>query len=134
MLTRTIAISLAVQVLLAGYGLGQTADPGPIRVGDRWSYDIKDEVTGDLKHAVTLVVAEIGQKEITTRASVRGNNRPITIVFDPGWGRIDDGNWKHRPSDLFGIRTPLEVGKQWRSEGNTLNMQSGVTFRTSGSA
>jgi hypothetical protein len=134
MLTRTIAISLAVQVLLAGHGVAQTADPGPIRVGDRWSYDIKDGVTGDLKQVVTLVVTEIDQKEITTRASVRGNNRPLTIAFDPGWGRIDDGTWKHRPSDLFGIRTPLEVGKQWRSEGNTMNLHSGLAFRTSGSA
>jgi hypothetical protein len=130
MLTRTIAISLAVQLLLSGFCVGQTADPGPIRVGDRWTYNIKDGVTGDLKHAVTLVVIEVDQKEITTRVTGRGNS-PFTIFFDPGWSRIDDGTWKHRPSELTGVRTPLEVGKEWRAEGNSMNMHSGLVFRTS---
>src|SRR4029077_12823418 len=34
----------------------QTPDPGGIRVGDRWSYDIKDGLTGDLRNAITVVV------------------------------------------------------------------------------
>jgi hypothetical protein len=129
--TRTIAVGLAVQFLLAGCCVAQTVDGGPIRVGDRWSYDIKDGATGALKFPVTLVVIEIDQKEITTRVTGQ-DNRPFTIVFDPGWGRIDDGTWKHRPSDLHGVRT-LEIGKEWRSEGNSMNMHSGLTFRTSGS-
>lgn len=133
MLGRAIAKSVAIQLLLVSYCVAQTVDPGPIRAGDRWSYDIKDGLTGDLKHAVTLVVTEIDQKEITTRVTVRGNNRPFTIVFDPGWSRIDDGTWKHRPSELTAVRTPLEVGKQWRSEGNSTNMHSGLVFRTAGS-
>src|SRR5215467_8588272 len=62
MLGRTIAKSLAIQLLLVGYCAAQTVDdPGPLRVGDRWSYDIKDEVTGDLRNAITVVVAEITQ-------------------------------------------------------------------------
>src|SRR5262245_44628480 len=35
----------------------QTPDPGSIRVGDRWSYNIKDGLTGDLRNAITVVVA-----------------------------------------------------------------------------
>ena len=45
---------MVVQVLLAGHCVAQSVDPGPIRVGDRWAYDVKDEVTGDLRHAVTI--------------------------------------------------------------------------------
>jgi len=134
MLGRVIAKSLAVQLLLVSYCAAQTVDPGPIRVGDRWSYDIKDALTGDLRQAVTIVAAEINEKEITTRTSVRGRDRPNTIVFNPDWGRIDDGVWKHRPSDLLGIKKPLQIGKQWRAEGSSTNVQTGVAMRTSGLA
>jgi hypothetical protein len=111
----------------------QTADPGPVRVGDRWSYDIKDDLTGDLRHSVTVVVVDVSDKEITTRASVRGKDRPQTMVFDLDWGRIDDGGWKLRPSGI-GLKKPLEVGKEWRSDANAMNLQSGVAFRASGVA
>jgi hypothetical protein len=131
---RLIAKSLAMQLLLIGYCAAQTVDPGPVRVGDRWSYDIKDGLTGDLRHAITIVAAEITQKEITARVTVPGQNRPLTIIYDPDWGRIDDGVWKHRPSDLIGTRKPLLVGKEWRSEGNSQNLRSGAAFRTSGAA
>jgi len=135
MLRRAITTSLAIQLLLVSYGAAQTADPGPIRVGDRWSYEFKDGLTGDVRQAVTIVAAEINEKEIITRTSVRGReDRPNTIVFDPGWGRIDDGTWKHRPSDLLGIKKPLQIGKQWRAEGNSTNAQTGVAMQTSGSA
>jgi hypothetical protein len=119
---------------LVSYCAAQAVDPGPIRVGDRWSYDIKDALTGDLRLAVTIVAAEIKEKEITTRTSVRGKDRPNTIVFNPDWGRIDDGAWKHRPSDLLGIKKPLQIGKQWRAEGNSTNVQTGVAMQTSGLA
>jgi hypothetical protein len=132
MLGRTILKSLAIQLLLVGYCAAQTDDPGPLRVGDRWSYDLRDEITGDLRMAFTVVVAEIDQKEITTRVSVRGRDRPQTTVYDLNWGRIDDGVWRSRPSDLAGIRKPLQTGKEWRSEGTTTNIQSGVALRTSG--
>ena len=134
MLGRVITKSLAIQLLLVCYCAAQTVDPGPIQVGDRWSYDIKDALTGDLRLAVTIVAAEVNEKEITTRTSVRGKDRPNTIVFNPDWGRIDDGIWKHRPSDLLGIRKPLQVGKQWRAEGSSTNLQTGVALQTSGLA
>jgi hypothetical protein len=133
MLERTIAKSLAIQLFLVGYCAAQTVDPGPLRVGDRWTYDIKDELTGDLRNAVTFVVAEITQKEITARVSVRGRDRPGTAIYNTDWGRVDDGAWKYQPGEI-GIRTPLQVGKEWRSEGNVTNIQSGLAMRSSGVA
>src|SRR5437868_4093984 len=67
MLRRLVAISLAV--LVSGYCLAQTINSGAIRVGDRWSYDIKDDLTGDLRQAITVIVVEINDKEITTRVT-----------------------------------------------------------------
>lgn len=134
MLRRAITTSLALQLVLVSYCAAQAVDPGPIRVGDRWSYDIKDGLTGDLRQAVTIVVGEVNEKEITTRISVRGKDRPLTFVFDHGWGRIDDGVWKNRPNDLLAIRKPVQIGKQWRAEGNSTNIQNGVALQTSGLA
>ena len=131
--TRTIAISVAVQLLLVGYCVGQAVDPAPIRVGDRWSYEIKDALTGDLRPTITVVVGEVNDKEITTRVSIRGRDRPQTMVHDLNWGRIDDGAWKLRPPGI-GIKKPLQIGKEWRSDANGIHLQSGVTFRAEGVA
>jgi hypothetical protein len=131
MLRRTITTSLAIQLFLVSYCAAQAVDPGHVRVGDRWSYDIKDGLTGDLREEVTIVVGEVNEKEITTRNFIRGRDRPRTFVFDHDWGRIDDSVWKHRPNDLLGIKKPLRVGKQWRAEGNSTNIHTGVAMQNS---
>jgi hypothetical protein len=134
MLGRIIAKSLAIQLLLVSYCAAQSIDPGPIRVGDRWSYEVKDTLTGDLRPATTVVVGDINDKEITTRVTLRGRDRPPqTMVYDLDWGRIDDGAWKLRPSGI-GINKPLQIGKEWRSDANGVHLQSGVTFRANGVA
>src|SRR5262245_59968914 len=111
----------------------QTPDPGPVRVGDQWSYDIKDGLTGDLRRSITVVVAATTGKEITTRVTSLGKDRPQTNVYDSDWGRIDDGVWKLLPSGI-GIKAPLQTGKEWKSDANGMNLQSGVAFRASGAA
>src|SRR5262245_36436523 len=109
MLRRAPAIGLALHLLLPGYSLAQSADPGPIRVGDRWSYEIKDALTGDLRPATTVVVGDVNDKEITIRVSVRGRDRPPqTMIYDSDWGRIDDGAWKLRPPGI-GFKKPLQI-------------------------
>jgi hypothetical protein len=130
---RITTISLAFLLSLSCYCVAQAVDPGPIRVGDRWSYDIKDDLTGDLRQAITVVAVEVSDKDIATRVAVRGKDRPQTMVYDPDWGRIDDGIWKLRPSGI-GIKKPLQIGKEWRSDAHGINLQSGQVFRASGVA
>lgn len=76
MLRHLAVVGLAALLLWPGNCAAQTADPGAVRVGDRWSYDIKDDATGDLRHAITIVVVEVGDKEVTTRLSLKGKDRP----------------------------------------------------------
>ena len=131
---QSIAILALTLVCWAMDCAAQTADPGgPVRVGDRWSYDLKDDLTGDLRHSVTVVVVAVSEKEITTRTTMRGKDRPQTMVFDLDWGRIDDGAWKLQPAGI-GIKMPLQVGREWRSDANAMNLQSGAAFRASGVA
>ena len=134
MLRRFTAICLTLLLLLPSYGLAQSVDSSPIRVGDRWSYEVKDALTGDLRPATTVVVGDVNDKEITTRVTLRGRDRPPqTMVYDLDWGRIDDGAWRLRPPGI-GIKKPLQVGKEWRSDANGIHLQSGVTFRAAGLA
>jgi hypothetical protein len=133
MLARLIAISLALLLLWSRDCVAQAVDPGAVQVGDRWAYDVRDDLTGDLRQAITVVVVEVNDKEITTRMSSPGKDHPQTMVYDLDWGRIDDGAWKLRPSGI-GIKTPLQIGKEWRSDANAINSQSGVALRATGVA
>jgi hypothetical protein len=126
-----LIVLLAACVLRPVPGLAQAEEPGPVRVGDRWTYETKDAATGDIRKVFTLVVVEVTGKEITARVSVRGKDRPLTVVFDPQWGMIDNGGAKFHPASLLGIRTPLTVGKQWRSETNVATRKTGNTFHAS---
>jgi hypothetical protein len=120
-------------VLFLGIGNSfaeETAAPDDVRVGDRWSYDVKDDATGDLRRAITYVAIESTDKEITTRVMERGKDQPNTVVFNRDWGRIDNGTWQTRPSG-YGIKKPLEVDKEWRNEANLKNLRTGVTLHAS---
>ncbi len=113
---------------------GQSDAPGPVRVGDRWTYETKDAGTGDIRHATTVLVVDTTDKEITTRVSVRGKDRPNTVVVDRYWGGIDNGTWKQRPAGIAIVKPPLQVGKEWRGQSTSTNMQTGVSLNTSGVA
>jgi hypothetical protein len=110
----------------------QVADVAGVLPGDRWAYEVKDEITGDLKQTITVVVVTVSDKEIITRLFSRGTGRPRQIVFEPGWSRIDDDAWKYKPSDGTGVQMPLQVGKEWRFENEATQFQNGTALRTTG--
>ena len=110
----------------------QVADIAGVLPGDRWVYEVKDEITGDLKSTTTVVVLDVSESEINTRISVRGAARPQQIVFDRSWNRVDDSIWKYRPSDGTGIQAPLQVGKDWRFENKATHFQNGTALSTTG--
>src|SRR5262245_12549010 len=132
MRTSWFLIGLALALAGASQAAAQTPDLTGVLPGDRWTYDVTDEITSDLKHTLTVVVIDVSDKEITTRVSSRGAPRPRQVVFDRGWSRIDDDLWKFAPSDGSGIQLPLQVGKEWRVVGNGKNFQSGDPVRSSG--
>jgi len=131
---RTKPLLAVLAMLLAGMcqASAQTPDLAGVLAGDRWLYDITDEITGDQKYTTSVVVVDVSDKEVVTRVSTRGIERPRQAVFDRDWNLIDDEIWKFAPSDGGGIRMPLEVGKEWRFNNNGRNLLNGVTYRTSG--
>ena len=125
---------ISLLLMLAGVcpAAAQTADLAGVLPGDRWVYELKDEITGDLKATTTVVVLDVSDTEINARISVRGAARPQQIVFDRSWNRVDDSIWKYTPSDGTGVRTPLEVGKAWRCESKATHFQHGTALSITG--
>lgn len=124
-------------VLLATFGgvfaaSAQVADLAGVLPGDRWVYEVTDEVTGDVKSTTTVVVLDVSEGEILTRVSTRGAASPHQVVFDRAWNRIDDNVWKYRPSDGTGIQPPLDVGREWRFENKTTNFHNGTALARTG--
>lgn len=109
----------------------QNADLAGVLRGDRWQYEVTDEITGEVTQATSVLVISVSDTEIQTRATSRAL-RPNQIFYDRNWNRVDDDVWKYKPSDGTGIRMPLEVGKAWRFECNAVHFQNGVTVSTAG--
>jgi hypothetical protein len=108
------------------------ADIAGVLPGDRWVYEVTDEITGDIKATTTIVVVDVSEKEINTRWSARGAAGARQVVFDRNWSRIDDSVWKYTPSDGSGIKLPLRVGQDWRFEGKGRHFQNGTAFSLNG--
>jgi len=113
--------------------LGQPADQASdaVRVGDRWVYDTKDEITGFPKPTYSYVVTEVSPKEIVTSVTQRGQNSSSLMVYDHNWNRIEQWNGKFRPHDGQGIRLPLAVGKEWRADYEARATQTGAVSKGS---
>jgi hypothetical protein len=123
-------VALVVGLIGASPVVGQTqpseeADGG-IRVGDRWVYDTKDELTGYPKDTYTEIVTEVSPNEIVTNWSFSGKPGSVMVVYDRDWERKDNIVWKFKPNDGQGVRLPLAVGKTWRAQFDARNTQTAM--------
>jgi hypothetical protein len=116
--------------------IAQTSEQSdnPIRVGDRWTYATKDEVTGLPAETYTHVVTEISANQIVIGASTQGNGGSRPIIFDHDWNRLEGRNLKFSPHNGMGIRPVLAMGMGWRTEYEIRNTQSGVAFKNATSS
>ena len=69
----------------------QVADVAGVLPGDRWVYEVTDEMTGDVKSTTTVVVLDVSDNEIHTRVSTRGASSPRQSIFDRSWSRLARG-------------------------------------------
>ena len=86
-----------------------SAADSAVQVGDRWTYESKDEISGEPKDAYTQLVTEISPKEIVVNVSTRGKSGSSIIIYDHDWNRIATSTLKFQPNDGQGIRLPLAV-------------------------
>jgi hypothetical protein len=104
------------------------------QIGDHWTYEVRDDVSGDLKATITHTVTDITPAEISVRLAVLGRPNGAYHTYDRSWDLINNGTWRSTPNDGTGIRAPLAVGKTWSFKSTDSNTSSGVSLKTSGTS
>ena len=104
------------------------------QIGDHWTYELRDDVSGDLKSTITHTITDITPTEISIRLAVLGRPNGGYYTYDRAWDLINTGTWRSTPNDGTGIRAPLAVGKTWSFKSTDSNTSSGVSLKTSGSS
>jgi DUF3108-like len=104
------------------------------QTGDHWTYEVRDEITGDIKSTITNTVTDVSDSEIGTRLALLGNPNAGYQTFDRSWDLINNGIWRYTPNDGTGVRAPLAVGKTWSIKSADLNSTAGVSWKRSGTS
>jgi hypothetical protein len=65
------------------------------------------------------------------RVTNQGKTGSAVRVYDHDWNLIDRGNFQYKPNNGGGIKPPLAVGKEWRSEHESRGTQSNYTAKAS---
>ena len=102
------------------------------RPGDRWTYEIRDEITGKITATRENVVTEVTPTAISVRFKKLGANDEGFTVYDRSWNVVEGRPWRYSPHDGSGIQSPLAVGKTWPVQTNNINSANGSVWRRSG--
>lgn len=106
-------------------------DPQP---GDHWTYELRDDITGNVKSTLVHTVTDVTATDISVRMNVMGNPNTSYLTFDRAWNMTNSGTWRYTPGDGSGIKTPLAVGKTWPVKATEVRTSPSLTFKRSGSA
>lgn len=104
------------------------------QTGDHWTYEFRDDITGDVKSTLTNTVTDVSDSEVSTRIAQLGNANSGYQTFDRTWNMIDSVTWRYTPNDGTGIRLPLAVGKNWSFKSTDVNSTAGVSWKRSGTS
>src|SRR5262249_3744960 len=70
---------------------------GALRVGDRWVYDTRDEMTGFPKETYTEIVTGLSPEEAIVNLTFSGSATSVFVTYDRDWNCIDNLIWRFRP-------------------------------------
>jgi hypothetical protein len=106
------------------------------RPGDRWVYEIRDEITGAITATRENVVTEVTPTTISVRGKKLGanNNEDGFVVYDRSWNVVEAAPWRYSPHDGSGIQSPLAVGRTWPVQTNNINSANGNVWKRSGTS
>jgi hypothetical protein len=99
--------------------------------GDHWSYDVRDEISGQVTATRDNIITEVTPTQISVRHSVQKTDKQGLNVYDRSWNVIDNRVWKFSPHDGMGIQAPLAVGKTWAVQLNAVNAANGGSIKRS---
>jgi hypothetical protein len=104
------------------------------QLGDHWTYELKDEIAGEVKGTYTNVVTDVSGTEIGVRVGMTGNSNTGYVTFDRTWDVKNTALWRYSPNDGSGIRLPLAPGKTWTFQSTDVNSTNGFSSKRSGSS
>jgi hypothetical protein len=105
-----------------------------VAAGDRWTYDVTDDISGSVKWTRTDMITDVSKGEIAVRVDFDGGARVANISYDGSWDIVRDDPFKYSPNDGTGIRQPLSVGAEWKFAIDVANSRNGLTFRRTGTS
>jgi hypothetical protein len=101
------------------------------QAGDHWTYEVRDQITGDLKSTVTNTVTDVSAKEIGVKLVFLGKPDFGYQTFDRSWNALESGDWRFAPNDGTGIQAPLAVGRTWSVKATDVNRARGWSWKRS---
>jgi hypothetical protein len=104
------------------------------QLGDHWTYEFRDDISGDVKSVLTHTVTDVTDSQIGVRIVRIGNANSGYQTFDRSWNLINSGGWHYRPNDGTGIRMPLVAGKTWSFKTADLASTAGFSGKRSGTS
>jgi hypothetical protein len=104
------------------------------QIGDHWTYEVRDDITGEVKSTITTTVTDVSASEIGIRNAQLGNANSGYQTFDHSWNVTNNGIWRYRPNDGTGIRLPLAVGNSWSFKSTDVSSTAGVSGKRSGTS
>lgn len=104
------------------------------QIGDHWTYETRDDVTGEIKSTITLTISDLTPTEFAVRMEVDGKPDDRNHTFSRSWDTVSDGPWQFAPNDGGGIRPPLSVGKTWSFKSTDVNPSAGARFERTGTS
>jgi hypothetical protein len=112
---------------------GESMDP-PM-VGDHWTYEVRDEITGELKNTLTNIITDLTPTDITVRIQNQAYSQgPTVFIYDRSWNLKNNPTWRYSPNDGTGIKMPLAAGDTWKFRDDQIRTGYGTTFKSVGSS
>jgi hypothetical protein len=100
--------------------------------GDFWTYEVRDEISGNVTAVRKNIVTEVTPTEISIRYTIAGRDSQGLNVYDRSWNLKNAGEWKYQPGDGAGIRSPLKIGDSWNISADDVNSSKGFIWKRSG--
>lgn len=102
--------------------------------GDHWSYEVRDEITGELKFISTTLITDVTPTEVAIRAQSPSFSGVGVYIYDHSWNLKNSPIWRFSPNDGTGVKLPLNVGSTWKFQDDSLYGPRGITFKNVGSS
>ncbi len=112
---------------------GESMDP-PM-VGDHWTYEVRDEISGELKNTLTTTITDLTAADIAVRLQNQAYSQgPTVFIYDRSWNLKNSPTWRFSPNDGTGIKLPLAVGTTWKFRDDQIRTGYGTTFKNVGTS